>query len=58
MRLGGAYELFHLAQDTEELRQTVLDILCAHIRQTTDTAKISIRKSYKLKSSEDTSKAR
>ena len=35
VRLGGAYELFHLAQDTEELRQTVLDILCAHIRQRT-----------------------
>ena len=35
VRLGGAYEIFHLAQDTEELRQTVLDILCAHIRQTT-----------------------
>ena len=35
VRLGGAYELFHLAQDTEELRQTVLDILYAHIRRTT-----------------------
>ena len=35
IRLGGAYELFHLAQDTEELRQTVLDILCSHIRRTT-----------------------
>ncbi len=35
VRLGGAYELFHLAEDTEALRQTVLDILCAHIRQTT-----------------------
>ena len=35
MRLGGAYELFHLAEDTEDLRQTVLDILCAHIRRTT-----------------------
>ena len=35
VRLGGAYELFHLAHDTEDLRQTVLDILCAHIRQTT-----------------------
>ncbi|MXX40054.1 MAG: pentapeptide repeat-containing protein, partial [Gemmatimonadetes bacterium] len=38
VRLGGAYELFHLAQDTPdtpELRQTVHDILCAHIRQTT-----------------------
>ncbi len=35
VRLGGAYELFHLAQDTPKLRQTVLDILCAHIRRTT-----------------------
>ena len=35
VRLGGAYELFHLAQDTKYLRQTVMDILCAHIRQTT-----------------------
>ena len=31
----GAYELFHLAEDTPELCQTVLDILCAHIRSTT-----------------------
>ena len=35
VRLGGAYELFDLAKETEYLRQTVLDILCAHIRQTT-----------------------
>ena len=35
VRLGGAYELLHLAQDTEDLRQTVHDILCAHIRETT-----------------------
>ena len=35
VRLGGSYELFHLAKDTEDLRQTVLDILCAHIRRTT-----------------------
>ena len=35
VRLGGAYELCHLAKDTPELRQTVLDILSAHIRQTT-----------------------
>ena len=35
VRLGGAYELFHLAQDTMDLRQTVMDILCAHIRRTT-----------------------
>ena len=39
VRLGGAYELFHLAQDTKELRQTVLDILCAHIRQSTRDSK-------------------
>ena len=35
VRLGGAYELFHLAQDTESLRNTVLNILCSHIRRTT-----------------------
>ena len=40
VRLGGAYELFHLAQDTPELRQTVLDILCAHIRRTTGEPEI------------------
>lgn len=35
VRMGGAHELFHLAQDIEDLRQTVMDILCSHIRQTT-----------------------
>ena len=35
VRMGGTYELFHLAKDTRDLRQTVMDILCAHIRQTT-----------------------
>ena len=35
VRLGGAYELFHLAEETKEWRQTILDILCAHIRWTT-----------------------
>ena len=43
VRLGGAYELFHLARDeermetveTEVLRRTVLEILCAYIRRTT-----------------------
>ena len=47
VRLGGAYELFHLAkdatEDTKKLRQTVLDILCAHIRQTTEKANIEKR---------------
>ena len=35
VRLGGIYELFHLAEDNEDLRRTALDILCAHIRRTT-----------------------
>ena len=35
VRWGGAYELFHLAKDSKELSQTVLDMLCLHIRQTT-----------------------
>ena len=35
VRLGGAYELLHLAKDTEDMRETVLKILCAHIRRTT-----------------------
>ena len=35
VRMGGAYELFHLAQDTESMRHTVLNILCSHIRRTT-----------------------
>lgn len=51
VRLGGAYELFHLAKDTKGLRQTVLDILCAHIRQTTD--KDEYQEEYKSKPSEE-----
>ena len=71
VRLGGAYELFHLAQDTQEfrqsafsrlvqntqelrhfgsrplntqeLRQTVHDILCSHIRETTTEDKYLAR---------------
>ena len=35
VRLGGAYELFHLAEDSSHIAQTVLEILCAHIRRTT-----------------------
>ena len=35
VRLGGAYELFHLAKDSSDLRQSVLDVLCAHVRGTT-----------------------
>ena len=55
VRLGGAYELFHLAEDTAEdkkdLRQTVLDILCAHIRRTTREGEY--REKYKSKPSEE-----
>ena len=35
VRLGGAYELFHLAEDNKDLRKTAFDMLCLHIRQTT-----------------------
>ena len=48
VRLGGAYELFHLAEDNEELRQTVLDILCAHIRQTTGEYEYQNQKKYNV----------
>ena len=51
VRLGGAYELFHLAQDNPELRQTVLDILCAHIRRT--TGEDEYRKTHQSKPSEE-----
>ena len=51
VRLGGDYELFHLAQDTEDLRQTVMDILCAHIRRT--TGEEQYREKHKSKPSEE-----
>lgn len=44
VRLGGAYELIHLAQDTEEeFQEAALDILCAHIRQTTGNSEYQER---------------
>ena len=55
VRLGGAYELFHLAKDSKEdakeLRQTALDILCAHIRRT--TSETIYRVAHKSKPSEE-----
>ena len=51
VRMGGAYELFHLAEDTPQLRQTVFDILCGHIRRTTNED--DYRKSHKSKPSEE-----
>ena len=41
VRLGGVYALHHLAQEEENYRKRVFEILCAHIRETT------IAKSYK-----------
>lgn len=35
VRLGGRYELYNLAVETPELRQTVLNIFCTYIRQAT-----------------------
>ncbi len=51
MRLGGAYELFHLAEDNKELRKTAFDILCLHIRQT--TGEYEYQAKYKSKPSEE-----
>ena len=53
VRLGGAYELFHLAKDTEELNQcqSIFGILCAHIRQT--TSQDEYKEKYKSEPSEE-----
>ena len=51
VRLGGAYELFHLAEDNQELRGTVLDILCAHVRRTTSGSEY--QKAYSAEPSEE-----
>ena len=51
VRLGGGYELIHLAEDTEELRETTLNILCAHIRRT--TGEDNCQKEYRRKPSEE-----
>ena len=51
VRLGGAYELFHLAEETKKWRQTILDILCAHIRRTTGEAEY--QEKHKSKPSEE-----
>ena len=51
VRLGGAYELFHLAEDTDDLRRTALNILCAHIRRTTHA--VAYGQEHALEPSED-----
>ena len=35
VRLGGVYALHHIAQEVEEYRERVFEILCAHIREIT-----------------------
>ena len=35
IRMGGIYALHHIAQDVEDYRKRVFQILCAHIRETT-----------------------
>ena len=51
VRMGGAHELFHLAKDSRDSRQTALDILCAHIRKT--TGKYDYQAEHKTKPSEE-----
>ena len=51
VRLGGAYELFHLAEDNKELRKTAFDMLCLHIRQT--TGEYEYQNEHKSKPSEE-----
>ena len=40
VRLGGVYALHHIAQEVEDYRKRVFEILCAHIRETTTDMRI------------------
>lgn len=51
VRLGGAYELVHLARDNQDFRGTALKILCAHIRE--KTQRQEYKKEYKDAPSEE-----
>ena len=54
VRMGGAYELFHLAKENKSDRdfvQNLLDILCGHIRHT--TRKVDYQKAYGTEPSEE-----
>ena len=44
VRMGGIYALHHIAQDVEEYRKRVFEILCAHIRETTTQESYKPRK--------------
>ena len=49
--IGAAYELYHLATDREDYRETVCRILCGHIRQ--KTQKENYQKQHANKPSEE-----
>lgn len=51
VRFGAVYELFHLAKDIKELRDTVLDIICTHVRQITSEGQYQRR--YQQKPSQE-----
>ena len=51
VRLGGTYELLNLARDTQELRQTIMDIFCTQIRVT--TGEREYRENHKSNPSEE-----
>ena len=51
VRWGGAYELYHLAEDSKEFSQTALDMLCLQIRQT--TSENEYREAHESKPSEE-----
>ena len=51
VRMGGAHELFRLAKGRRDLRQDALDILCAHVRQT--TSKYKYKRAHGTKPSEE-----
>ena len=51
VRIGAAHELYHLAANLEGYRETVCDILCSHIRQTTQET--GYQKTYTNKPSEE-----
>ena len=51
VRIGAAYELYHLATDREVYKETICDILCGHIRQMTQEA--GYQKTYTNRPSEE-----
>ena len=52
VRIAAAHELLHLAENDKNLRDTVLDILCSHIRNTTRSS--GYEEKYRTRPSEET----